>query len=174
MLRLYSLLPFILLFFLSCSHFSKNQVKRSSFSISGGRSASGSWGDTLNFKRISWYREWSLVFDLFYTRLDATSPFYGWISKEEKDFLNKCRDYYIVMTYHPLSGVISDAFFLDRAERFGYERIFLDEFDKQLRMHPGLTFFSLSLYNVYALCRMGQGSSKALALDIPGFNQVEL
>ena len=172
MSRLFLLL--ILLFSLGCSHFSKNQVKRSSFTVSGGRSFDGSWGDALRFKRISWYREWSLVFDLFYTRLKPDSPFYGWISREEKSFLDKCQDYYIVMAYHPSSSVVSESFFLDRASRFGYERVFLNEFDKQLRMHPGMTFFSLPLYNIHALCRSGEQGGAIMALDLPGYNRVEL
>ena len=115
-----------------------------------------------------------MVLDLFYARLEGDSPFYGWVSGEEKAFLDKCRDHYIVMAYHPRSGVISDSFLLDGAERFGYERIFLDGFDKQLRMHPGLTFLSLSLYDIHALCRSGEGDGGELALDLPGFNRVEL
>ena len=174
MFRSFLFLFLILFSSLNCSHFSKNQVKRSSFTVSGGRSAHESWSDALKFKRISWYREWSLVFDLFYTRLEENSPFYGWISPAEKNFLDKCQDHYIVMTYHPSSSVISHAFFLDGAARVGYERIFLNEFDKQLRMHPGLTFFSLPLYKIHALCRSGGSGGKALALDFPGFNRVEL
>ena len=157
-----------------CSHLSKNQVKRSSLGLKGGRSATASWSDSLSFKRISWYREWSLVFDLFYTRLRPDSPFYAWVSQEERALLNQCTEHYIVMTYHSRSGVISGANFLEGAERAGYQRVFLDGFDKQLRMHPGLMMLSLPLYNIYALCRSGSKDSKGLALDLPGFNRVEL
>ena len=174
MFRSFVLLSLIFFSSLGCSHFSKNQVKRSSLTLSGGRFLHGSWNDALKFKRISWYREWALVFDLFYARLKEDSPFHAWISQAEKSFLDKCQDYYIVMTYHPSSSVISESFFLERASRFGYERIFLNEFDKQLRMHPSMTFFSLSLYNIHALCRSKGEAGAVMALDLPGYNRVEL
>ena len=157
-----------------CSHLTQNQVSRSALTVSGGHAGGGKWSDSLPFKRISWYHQWSLVFDLFYARLDGNSPFYGWISREEKRFLDQCRDHYIVMTYHSRSGVITDALFLDGAQDFGYEKIFLDGFDKQLRMHPALASFSLPLYKIYALCRSGKGNDGTLSVSLPGFERVEL
>ena len=157
-----------------CSHLSKNQVKRSSLGLKGGRSGVTSWSDSLRFKRISWYREWSLVFDLFYTRLTPDSPFYGWMSPEEKDLLAQCTEHYIVMTYHSRSSVVSSAALLEGAARIGYQKVFLDGFDKQLRMHPGLMGLSLPLYVIHALCRSGPEAGGKLAMDLPGFNRVEL
>ena len=172
---------FLLLFWIllslswGCSHFSQNQVKRSSLTVSGGRSATNSWNDSLKFKRISWYRQWSLVFDLFYAPLKEDSPFFQWVSREEKAFLDKCGEVHIVMSYYPAGGVVSDAMFLGEVERLGHERIYLDGFDKELKMHPGLAAFSLPLYNIHALCHSQKGGvAGKLALDLPGFNRVEL
>ena len=157
----------------SCSTLDKNLIKRGTYRIGGGVHNSEKWEDDLLLKRISWFKELTLSFDLLETKIGKESPFYRWFSEDEKEMLDQCIDSHVVVTYAWSPMQISRTSFFSAMEEQGYERISIPTFQKNLQMHPHFARLNISLYKTHALCRKRLSSSK-LMLRFPGFKETSL
>jgi hypothetical protein len=156
----------------SCSNLSKNLVKKGTLVFHSGKAQDRVWDDDLNFYRLSWFKELTLYFDVLYVKLDQSSPFTNWLSATEKDFLVKCKEPWIILTYAHDSDLISPSMFFEQIERKGFTKYVLNDFSRSLKMHPDYEKMSLVLHKVHGLC--GEGNFLSNEVNFPGFETVAL
>ena len=161
----------------SCSTLSRNQVKTGHLTLKGGVHHSQSWSDRLTFKRYSWFKELSLIFDLLIAPIERKSPFYAWFSSSEKERLARCPQALLYLTYAQDSKKIGRNHFLQQMEEFGYSRMALTSFTRHLRMHPNYYDLGLKSYRVAGLCLDRVDTpfkGENIVIRFPGFYQTEL
>lgn len=166
-------LLFVLLLASSCSTLNKNMVKEGTYDIKGGVYKNMKWDDSLTFKRISWFKELTLTFDIFMTQVKKEAPFYQWFSDDEKKLVESCLDSKVVLTYAWDPMQISREGFFAEAEKLGFERLSIPNFHSNVKMHPNFARINVYLYKTSLLCRKRIGG-EALAITFPGFNTVVL
>tara|TARA_R110000868_G_scaffold42895_3_gene144687 strand:- start:29232 stop:29756 length:525 start_codon:yes stop_codon:yes gene_type:complete len=167
------LISFILL--ASCANLSKNQVLTENFKLRGGQFANQRWDDSLEFTRLSWYTELTLVYDLLTTKLDEKSRFWLWLSNAEKQTLAACDDYYIVIAYSQNPKKVSHTMFKEAAFQSGYRSVALNQFSNYLELHPDFAQNSFHLYNVFGLCLDKKMANREdILLQFPNFKEVVL
>lgn len=163
----------VLILAFSCSTLNKNLVKKGTYDIKGGVYKNMKWDDSLTFKRISWFKELTLTFDIFMTEVKKESPFYAWFSEDEKKLVESCLDSKVVLTYAWDPMQISREGFYAKAEEKGFERMSIPEFHSNVKMHPNFARINVYLYKTHLLCRK-RLANEALAISFPGFNTVVL
>ncbi len=158
--------------FLGCSSLNRNKVARGSVNFQGGISHSQEWSESLNFKRYSWFKELTLVFDLLVAPLPLDSPFYHWALPGEKSALQSCHKALIVLNYNQGHPRATQGIFVQQMEKSGYSKMGLPNFSRHLKMHPAYSESGLQLYRAYALC----AKSEPLPSNIhfPGFRAISL
>ena len=158
----------LMLIFSSCSNLSKNSVKEGEFYIKNGVSGSKKWDENLILKRVSWYHELTLQFDLMIGNITPQSGFNFWFSKSELEDVLKCSDFRILMTYSVDTKLFPYSLLNEQLEIAGFKKIDLFEFKKNLMVHPDSELNSLRLYQVYGVCRK-ENEPKSLNLNFPGY-----
>lgn len=158
----------------SCSSLSKNFIKEGSRNIRGGYSKNVKWDEALEFKRYSWFHELSMMFDLMITDLDESSPFYNWLSEDEKNDIAGCNRFQIALIYNLDDKRISKKDFLIQMEEQGHEQLLLPHFRANFGLHPDLESLSLQLYEIYGFCKRGLESKKPISILFPGFPNLVL
>ncbi|MDD0853924.1 hypothetical protein HBN50_12500 [Halobacteriovorax sp. GB3] len=166
-------LLFSLLFLISCTNLSKNIIKEGEFTLKRGVYKTSQWDESLEFKRISWFHELTLQFDLLITKLDDDTRFRKWLSPSEKALLADCRDHYLVLSYHLDSDKISKRMLFSDMERQGYKEYLLPNFQRNIKLHPDFELLSLQLYSLNLLCSKEE-KSKDLSVTFPGYKSVNL
>ncbi len=151
---------------------SKNEVLKSNFKLVGGVGARRVWDDSLNFKRISWYKETSLVFDILLAPISEQSPFYSWFSTTEQEQLRECKQAYIYLDYTLDSKFLSRTDVRDQLRQQGFRPVVVTNFVRELKNHPQYRRNNLSYYRVMGLCRVS--SSSGMKVKLPGFALVEI
>jgi len=148
-------------------------IKEGSYTIGGGVFQNQKWDQDLDFKRISWFKELTLTFDLFLTEVDKGSPFYQWFSEDEKKMVQSCVDSKVVLTYAWDPMQISRERFFDELDKQGYERLSIPNFHSHVKMHPNFARINVYLYKTHLICRKSLKSDKVL-VAFPGWNTVTL
>jgi hypothetical protein len=170
-------LMIIFLFLCSCSTLSKNMTKEGIFSINGGRALDQGWDESLIFRRISWYVELNIVFDLMVGKVSKNSKFYNWFSDSDKQIINNCSELYMLITYSSDSANSSSkSELLHQLENNQIKLVRLRSFTDNFHMHPSARINFLDKYSVDGIClTQGQVTKlKSSKVSFPGFNQVSL
>ncbi|MCO4792138.1 MAG: hypothetical protein KC493_00395 [Bacteriovoracaceae bacterium] len=169
-------LIFITLFMLlaSCSNLSKNFIKQGKQNVRGGYSKNVKWDSTLSFNRYSWFHELTMMFDLMIVDLDENSPFYNWLSDDEKADVANCNRFQVALLYSLDDRRISKKDLLNQFEEQGHEQLLLSHFTSNFKLHPDLESMSLQLYDIYGFCKKGIDSKKAPSVLFPGFPNLML
>ena len=157
----------------SCSNLSKNTVKEGSFVVRNGTAGDKIWKDNLNLKRVSWYHEMTLEFDLMLANVDPQSGFNFWFSQDELQEIGKCGDFKIAIAYSFDTKIIPYSYLNEQLDVAGYKKIDLIGFKKHFLRHPDAEINSLRLYQVFGICHTDQGG-KSLILSFPGFTEKTL
>lgn len=160
-----------LLVIMSCASFSENFVKEGRIFLNNGRFEGERWSDNLEFQRVSWFQELTLLYDLLYWEVDNLSPFYKWFDEFEKKSLSQCSQSFVVLNYALDSSKISKLDFFRSLENYQTRRFSVGQFRKYLANHPDYERFSLSLYEVSAICLE---SKQAIEISFPNFRSVEI
>ncbi|PIP94640.1 MAG: hypothetical protein COW00_08990 [Bdellovibrio sp. CG12_big_fil_rev_8_21_14_0_65_39_13] len=168
---LYSIISLLLI---SCSSQTKNMISSGDLVLKGGVFKTQKWSDPLTFERKSWYKEFTLLFDVLYQKIDLQSPFAQWYSESEKESINSCSEALLVVSYHLDAKRISYSMFKEQMSKAGYEEFALEEFGQNLKLHPDYEYLSLSLHKVHGFCRKGTSLDSDLRISFPGFNEVVL
>lgn len=161
---------FFVLFICSCSNLSKNIVEDGNFYLNNGTFADKKWNESLRFDRYSWYHEMTLQFDLMITSIPPQSGFNFWFSKDELAELNSCQESRVIFIYSLDTKVISYNNLYDQFEKYGFKKVELFEFKKQLRQHPDANMNALKLYNVMGLCRK-KSNTNQIVINFPGYSE---
>ena len=135
--------------------------------MAGGVSKKEKWGEEIEFKRTSWYRDFTLLFDALVWETQDQSKFLNWFSAREKSYRKKCQKFYILMTYALDGDLLSNNDFLNQLKRQGLEFYELPEFKANLKLHPHHEDYSLQLYKVGGLCQTSISSD--VKVSFPGF-----
>ena len=159
-----------LLTFISCSNLSKNLVKEGPFVVKNGTAGDKVWNENLNFKRVSWYHELTLQFDLMLGAITPQSSFNFWFSKDELDYIGKCGEFKIVVAYSQDTKVIPYSYLNEQLENSGYKKVELLAFKKNFLQHPDSEMNSLRLYQVYGICRP-DNIGKSLIFNFAGYKE---
>lgn len=146
--KLLTILVFIIFGLAGCSNLSKNQIKDGEILVKNGTYTDKIWKETLKFERYSWYHELTLQVDVMVARFNQDSPFNYWLSKDELDWLSRCSDARIVLTYALDSKLISNAMLNEQFSNSGFDHFDLNQFKKYLIQHPDSELNSLKLYKV--------------------------
>lgn len=157
----------------SCSTLNKNMIKKGTYTISGGVYQNQKWEDSLDFNRVSWFKELTLTFDVFLTTIDKGSPFYNWFSEDEKKLVSSCVDSKVSLTYAWDPMQVSRENFYAEMEKIGYERLSIPHFHNNMKMHPNFARVNVYLYKTSLLCRKKLSGEK-LVISFPGWNSVTL
>lgn len=158
---------------LSCSNLSKNLVSEGSFLLEGGVYKDKKWNDNLVFKRVSWYQELTLLYDVIMARVDESSPFYLWFSEHEKRTITECDDFYVSLNYALDPDKISQGMFRAEMEKAGYDEFLLPRFASYLKLHPDFERLALKLYSIYGYCRHKESKGE-IKIHFPGFEDKTL
>ena len=170
-------MKFIVLIFIfslvSCSNLSQRLVKTGDFDFQGGVYKDKRWEDSLEFKRYTWFYELSIVYDLLYVNIDNNSPFFSWLSEDEKSSVAKCRHFLVALTYkNPTHSFATQI--LDRdLMKFGFLEISTPTFRENIRNHPDFMKWDLNYHRVKTYCQTNSKEDQAI-INIPGFQQVTL
>ncbi len=165
-----SIVLLTLLTFASCANLSKNTVKEGLFLVKNGTAGDKVWKENLSLKRVSWYHELTLQFDLMLGTIEPQSSFNFWFSKDELDMIGKCGDFRIVLAYSQDTKIIPYSYLNEQLDRSGYKKIELVSFKKQFIQHPDSEMNSLRLYQLYGICRP-EKNDKPLIFNFPGFSE---
>ena len=166
-----SILTFLsLLTFVSCANLSKNTVKEGPFIVKNGTAGDKVWKENLNFKRISWYHELTLEFDLMLGTIVPQSSFNFWFSKDELELISKCGDFKIVAAYSQDTKIIPYSYLNEQLANSDYKKIELINFKKHFLQHPDAEMNPLRLYQVYGICRPDK-TAKPLIFNFAGFTE---
>ena len=162
-------------FLFSCSTLTKQLIDYGDFSMNGGVYKNQRWSGSLRFKRVSWFHEFSMFFDVNVTRFDIKSPFVNWLSADELAEINACKDFLITLSYAADEEKISQRMFLDEMARNGFDKIMLPNFETHLKLHPDFDRSSLSLYKLYGHCnKNGSGPVENITIGLPGFSEANI
>ena len=161
---------FFILVFFSCSHLESNKVFEGVLHLRGGKGAGQQWDQSLIFKRISWYNEITLLYDILYTKISKDSPFFNWFSEDEKRSLQKCSKSFIVMSYELDNERLSHSLFDSFVDNSGFEKMALVTFRDTIKIHPDFRRHAFHLYEVFALCSSSHTQENIL-IDFPNFDQ---
>lgn len=163
----------ITLLFCSCSNLSKNFVRQGQLEMRAGKVNDQQWEDDLVFKRYSWYRELTLVYDVLIYKVDQNSPWYNWFSKAEREAMAECKESFVVLSYTWDEDKINKKEMIGQFKTLGYSRFALREYGRNIRMHPDYEALRLQLYKVDGICRESF-QKRPLVLSLPGFKSKEL
>ena len=163
----------ILFIILSCSNFVHNRTHKNTFHLRGGKAEGAQWHDHLIFKRISWYAEMTLLYDLLYTEIGTESPFFRWLSENEQKDLKQCPKSFVVISYQLDSDRLSHSQFENFTEQSSFQKIILTDFYNTIKMHPDFRRHFLHLYEVYALCAKNP-SINSIYVNFPNFDPINM
>lgn len=166
----------ILLIFSSCSSLTENIIKKDNFKIKNGRFNNLSWNDSTVFRRSSWYKELTLMFDLYLQKIDSNSPFFNWYSESEQEKIKSCEESYIGISYSIDSKKVSQALFYSEMEKNGFENFPVRGFKDHLKVHPIFDKKNMKLYKINGFCLVDKSkySSQSLIVNFPGFSSTKV
>ena len=157
----------------SCSNLSQNVVKEDELVFTGGVYQEDSWKDEMQFKRISWYKEISLVYDVLFYKVDPTSKFYVWFSTSEKELVTSCEKFLVSIAYNLPGSGITHRIFKNEMLSNGYINYSIPNFVTNLKGHPDFTKWTLQSYKVEGYC-LSKKLGTDIDINLPGYKQVRI
>lgn len=168
----FKILLLLLIFLLNgCSNLAKNSTSMSEFYLSNGVFAEKNWKEDLIFKKISWFHELTLVFEILDTPYNPQSSFNYWLSVDELNFLNGCKNSEIQLVYSLDTNMIPYSKYFENLEKEGHKRFVLNNFKSHLLSHPDAISNDLRLFQVIGVCKVDQ---KSIHINIPGYTEVQI
>lgn len=169
---IYNILLICLL--IGCSNnISQNSVNITDRKFSGGVYRDITWDETLLFTRVSWYQELTMVYDVLLHRLPKDSKFRQWFSNEELKEIEGCKDFLIGIHYFYDSKRISERMFKDEMNYNRYEEVILNQFSKNVKLHPDYIKWRLQKHKISGFCKK-ELTDDPLVINFPGFKEVRL
>lgn len=155
----------------SCASSRKN-IAESEIVLKGGVYQNKSWDDKLNFKRISWYNEATMEYDVLIHKMSSDSKFANWLGSDKKQ-LEKCSEYYIGLLYADINKSQGIPLLTAQFSNLGFDQQSIMDFSDNLKAHPNYKDWRLFEYKIYGFCK-NKDSGKDLVISIPGYHSQEL
>lgn len=152
---------------------SKNIVNESDFTFRDGRIADRTWEADLSFERYSWYKELSLILEVFVSEIPKNSPFFDWFSENEKNIINNCQHFVVLLHYVLDSKRISYPELRSEMERNGYQEVMIPHFAKNIQLHPDYESNRLVQHKVKGFCSK-KSQNTPIELEFPGYRTVQI
>ncbi|OIQ19099.1 MAG: hypothetical protein BM556_07390 [Bacteriovorax sp. MedPE-SWde] len=157
----------------SCASLNKNMTKVGTAKIRGGIYKNTKWDSSLEFKRVSWFQELTMLYDVIYTEIPEESSFRTWFSRDERRRLKDCGQVFLSMNYSYTSEKISHSLFKAQMRDHRYEHVVAPDFTRSLKMHPDFQQLSLSLHKVNLYCRKNK-LEDPIFINFPNFEELKL
>ncbi len=167
----------LLVLITSCAAYKTyNKTTTGKVILRGGVYKNDDWGDSLVFKRMSWYHGMTLYYDALVYKADPDSPFSKWFSATEKEFFTKCESLVVSVNYSADPSKISHVNFREQMRLNGYDDVVINNFSQFLRNHPSNNDWRVQNYKIIGYCKRAptRMESSKLAINFPGFEQLEM
>lgn len=155
---------------ISCAITSQNTSANGEFVITGGTSGNKIWNEGLVFKKKSWYKQTTLVYEVMLAEITKDSPFYAWFSTSEKSNLLSCKRPYILLDYTFDASILPRSLVREQLHAKGFKEVSVNGFSRELKNHPQYKISNLLYYKIKGYC-LSSEKSEALNLYLPGFQK---
>lgn len=147
----------------------KNQIKMGTVKVRGGVHKTLEWDDTLKFQRMSFYQGLTLLYDALMAPIDSRSPFRYWFSESEREYMNSCRQFYLVMIYNYDLDTKKFKRYIFRNKLIdqGMKEFVISRFASNLMLHPDLSYYNANKYKLLGYC--DPSGRKTISVSLPGY-----
>lgn len=159
--------------FVGCAGFlQQKQVINSDISLQGGVYHEKSWDDELKFKRVSWYDQATMLYDIIYTKLDESSPFVNWMGSDRLT-VSTCKTFWIALVYAKRNGLLNASGISQQITKAGYRDVIILDFAREFKSHQGFKDWRLSQHRIIGLCSNSE-DDRPVELSLPGYTPQEV
>lgn len=169
-----SFLVAIIFSFMSCSQMSRNNVSEGKLEIEDGVVNGTIVSDILKFNRRSWHFDFTLSFDLLWTKMEQNSTYKAWLSERERKYIDECQHFYIVFMYEKNNDFIGVSDFKDQMRQYPVKFVGLQGFKKHIKLHGEYIDHSLQLYKLEGMCVEKGRFINKLTIRFPNFPQAQV
>lgn len=167
---IYKLLLFIVAILLyGCSSLSVSTIKEGELTIKEGRFNDLSWDEDLNFKRISWYHELTLLYDFLISEVPVHSNYRRWFASSESISANSCGKFYVAGVYSNRDGRVDQNDIWKKFDTNKIKFINVNGFYQNLSFTEYFISNSFRLYKFWGICVKNQGDIVTVKLSFPGY-----
>ena len=156
--------PLVVLLF-GCASFSLNQVTTSKLVLKNGYFDGEFVKSELVFKKISWYREASLIYQINLAEVSENMPHFKWFSSAVQKDIRKCSRFYVALLYSHSNDYIYHDQVKEQLNQQGIQLYLIPNFWGILIMHPQFKKGSLHLHRGKGLCIEDEKESILLKLS---------
>ncbi len=167
------LVLFLILLSSCASQQGRRPVYDSEVPLKGGRFAEKEWDDKLSFKRVSWYQDATLSYDLLIAELKESSPFINWLGSNKLK-LNQCSHFYITFLY--ASPTMSNGLYHLRQELMNneLEEVSVVDFAAEVKANRIIQDRNLWEYKVVGWCSKDDSESPKINVRNSGYKDYPL
>ncbi len=162
----------ILVFLISCSSLSENQVLVGSDNFSGGSYKGQQWSQNLKFKRVSWYTKAHLTYDSYISKFETRGEFRSLISPSDQAVVENCPNMLVTFSTSNFHRVLNDSEIRDLLKPQGFEVISVPGLIKNLKLHPDYTRLKLHMYRPMVFC--SKEPISIIELNLANFKDITL
>jgi|GEM_PF-5213902 len=156
---------FLAFLFFSCGYFSKNTLSQSSQKIFLEK-------EQLTLKRASWFRELTLLFDVYYMEISpAALPLF--FKDLELSALSSCKSLYFTLSYVLDTGPSLDKEFEKQWKKQNFSSFSAETFLSTFKTHPLFESLSLQLYRPKVYCHP-QAQIPPISIKFSNFKEISL
>ncbi len=159
-------------FLISCSSLSENQVLVGSDSFSGGSYKGQQWSEDLKFKRVSWYSKAHLAYDSYISKFEPNGQFRSLITANDQAQINSCADILVTFNTSNFHRALRDSEMRELLKPQGFEVISVPGLVKNLKLHPDYTRLKLHMYRAMVFCSKGPVSM--INLNLANYKDISL
>ncbi|MBD65631.1 MAG: hypothetical protein CME62_10525 [Halobacteriovoraceae bacterium] len=172
MMKFFSSLLLVLLV-TSCAlnNRSRKNIATSEIVLKGGIYQGKSWDENFRMKRISWYDEASMQYDVLISEIDKDSQFAKWLGRDYY-YLDQCAKFYVTALYSDLDLGEGITYLASKLEKAGLDKRSIQDFSENFKAHQNFADWKLYNYKLYGFCRKpveGESGSEDIVVSIPGF-----
>ena len=155
------------IFLVGCGSASVNQLNRDSFILRDGYFHGRPLKTQMVFKRFSWFKEASLMYELRLAPLSEESSYFQWLSPQTQSDVRECPRFYIGMLYSKSSDYIPHRLVKNQLEGQGARMQVVPGFWRSFKMHPQFEREALQRHRLRGICFKRAGG--AIILGLPGY-----
>ncbi len=137
--------------------------------LNGGVYHNQQWKESLPLKRISWYHQISMHYEVFIAEDILSTPFKQWLSVSEEKTIKNCPHFFYIFSYQMDLSEIHHSHFASKMQENSFKIIYLPNFTAELKAHPELTKRNLVNYKHWGFCSQTKDSA---TITFPGYRPV--
>ena len=164
--------PLLFIVLLSCASNirSRKNATHSEVIFKGGIYKDETWSENLKLKRVSWFSEATMQYDILVNELKESSKFSVWLGRDKK-YLNDCSKFYVAALYSHFRIGEGDAFLSAQFEKMGFVEKTIPDFEENFKAHNNYSDWRLYEYKVHGFCLpKSQAENSDIAISIPGYS----